>query len=508
MHPFTAKNRILVALAVFGLALGAAPRAQAQTPEAEPNNACITPQNLAGTALPVTIAGSLDTPPAVADVDFYRFTATPGDLVTITLERTAATLDPYLGVFAADCATLIALDDDGGGNLNSRTAITVPEDGTFVVAASSYVDSSFTGAGSSAGPYRLTVDAEAVVESIGGRVVSAATGTALANASVLLFHCSDTACDGFLGSVYTDADGRFLFSSADPFTPLLPAGEYNVTTEPSGYQLTETGRFAAAGGQALDLGDLPVRPLPVVGSISGRVADLQTGAPLSGTATPFAWVDLRYCPEGWYCYFVRSARPDAQGAFRFVGTENDPLRAGTYQVSVRADQYQGTETATFAVGDGQDYDAGTISLKSFPIRVHLVQECTVPSAGGTCAFTLRVGNGMANKLEGDAWNLVTAVYTGAATGFTSFQTGNPKAFNLQPGRTADLAFTFAVPATVDDGAFLCTQTFAARKGNAFDALGNYFLFCLTKGADGGFTVVPEKQKNEVLKRAQGLGAQP
>ena len=64
--------------------------------------------------------------------------------------------DPFLGLFDSNC-NLLALNDDNNGNFNSRLIFFIPPDGVFVLAATSFGDSSFTGAGAFSGSYQLTI---------------------------------------------------------------------------------------------------------------------------------------------------------------------------------------------------------------------------------------------------------------------------------------------------------------------------------------------------------------
>src|SRR5919106_1489171 len=86
------------------------PTARAQGVEVEPNSSCASPQTLSTVAFPYTLTGSLDTPPATPDIDFYRFTATPGDLIRIDLAGQAVypfTLSgPLLAALDSSCTAL------------------------------------------------------------------------------------------------------------------------------------------------------------------------------------------------------------------------------------------------------------------------------------------------------------------------------------------------------------------------------------------------------------------
>src|SRR5829696_678175 len=124
---------VLLFVAALGIALAGTP-AQAQTAatEIEPNTTCLSAQNVSATALPITINGSLDTPPGTPDVDYYRITGTPGERVLIDHMGSASgagTLeDPYLGVFNSACGLVWYADDEPtvGNRLDARIEFQVP----------------------------------------------------------------------------------------------------------------------------------------------------------------------------------------------------------------------------------------------------------------------------------------------------------------------------------------------------------------------------------------------
>jgi subtilisin family serine protease len=73
----------------------------------------------------------------LADRDWFRFQATAG--FTYTLGTTLAGLDDsVLSLYAADGATLLAADDDGGPGLASRITWTATASGTYYAAVTSY----------------------------------------------------------------------------------------------------------------------------------------------------------------------------------------------------------------------------------------------------------------------------------------------------------------------------------------------------------------------------------
>src|SRR5689334_1499246 len=114
-------RRIVPALLVLAAALTTAAPVAGQVGEVEPNNTCTIAQDVGAVSLPFSLNGSLDTPPATPDVDFFRFTVTPSATVQVDLEGQATgkgTLpDPLVGVFSSSCASL-AVDDNSGSPPN------------------------------------------------------------------------------------------------------------------------------------------------------------------------------------------------------------------------------------------------------------------------------------------------------------------------------------------------------------------------------------------------------
>lgn len=491
------KQILLLSLLVLSLLSSAASRANAQ--ESEPNDSCAASQDLGAVTLPLSLTGSLGSP----DVDFFRTlisTTNASGTAVIDLEALEG-MDTVLGVFGSDCS-LLAADDDSGAGLNSQIRINIPGDGVLIIAATSYSDFGFTGAGSYSGPYRLSIREEGHAVAVSGRVIDAGSGAPVPFASVFLSRCLFGFCSEFIGQSSTDSQGGFRFDGNFLF---LPSGDYQITVGANNYEST-TNFFFLAAGEDLNLGDIALQRIPMVSSIFGRVADSFTGAPLSGSSIPFAWVELLFCdPSFFYCYTIRYAYPDSQGNYRFDGGPGQPLPPGTYRVRAHADQYLTGESESFTVGDGEDHDAGTLGLKSFPVRVDLFQSCgQIPSSGGNCQFSVRISNGMESRLGAEVWSLVQAFGIGSPVSATTFQTGLPKTINLAPGQSTTVSSSFFVPGEISDGAFACVSGFAARRPHSFNTLGQHHLFCLVKGG-GFFSVVPESQKRDLVRKLKGQG---
>lgn len=79
----------------------------------------------------------------------YTFDGAVGQRVTVTMNRIGDGLDPYLRLQRPD-GTLLAENDDSGGDLDSRIDATLDMDGTWTVEAS--------GLGDSRGAFRLAFE--------------------------------------------------------------------------------------------------------------------------------------------------------------------------------------------------------------------------------------------------------------------------------------------------------------------------------------------------------------
>ena len=89
------------------------------------------------------------------DVDFFKFTASAGDV--ITAEILAGRIDTVMGLFNRTTGQLLAFDDDSGPGLLSRIVFTLPADGEYALAVSTFPDVEFAGIGTATGRYVLNV---------------------------------------------------------------------------------------------------------------------------------------------------------------------------------------------------------------------------------------------------------------------------------------------------------------------------------------------------------------
>lgn len=123
---------------------------------AEPNNSLARARKitLPFTSIPVSRFTEFGKP---GDVDFFRFDAKAGD--ELSAEILAGQMDTVLALFNRATGELLAFDDDGGAGSLSRIVVTIPADGEYALAVSTFPDVRFSGAGAETGRYVLVVSA-------------------------------------------------------------------------------------------------------------------------------------------------------------------------------------------------------------------------------------------------------------------------------------------------------------------------------------------------------------
>jgi hypothetical protein len=89
------------------------------------------------------------------DVDVYRFRARAGQI--IVAEILTSQLDTVMGLFNRATGELLAVDDDSGAGPLSRIQFTIPEDGEYAVAISTFPDFGFSRSSGAVGRYVLQV---------------------------------------------------------------------------------------------------------------------------------------------------------------------------------------------------------------------------------------------------------------------------------------------------------------------------------------------------------------
>jgi hypothetical protein len=290
----------------------------------------------------------------------------------------------------------------------------------------------------------------------------------------------------------TDEQGRFSFTNIPG--QILPPATYQlfVSAGPT-YQPVSTPSFVVTEGQHYDAGDIALALVPVIGSISGRVVDAATGAPLPGTVPPFAFVELQRCLD-FGCFDVITQPTDNQGRFLFqTDFSGGPLPAGTYQLLITAAQYRQRTTAPFTVGESENVDLGDIGLTPPPLQFSEIRPCgQLPPEGGECAYSFRITNTQTSTLSGLAWTIVEASSSAALTDTVRFQPGLPMWYLVQPGASQVVRFAFTVPSSTPNGSMICVQGSASQGDTFFNVIGQRTLFCITKGFTG-FRLLSENE---------------
>lgn len=262
-------RKSLVILTVAALGYFSSPIANAQSMETEPNNSCDTAQKVGSVTLPFLLPGTLDES-VDSDVDFYRFSADSGHELFVEQkgESTGAGSlgDPFLGWFDSNCVLQATSDDYR--SLDSRLLVTVPTDGVFVVAASSFFDGDFNGSGSSRGSYELSIDvAPPRIGSISAQAMDALAGVPLVGdappyANFELAECMDDDCSYIVNGGAADSDGRVSFVSDSNGDPLR-VGTYQVMAYASDFEMSSSDPFFVDQDEHFDLGQLFLNPPPI-----------------------------------------------------------------------------------------------------------------------------------------------------------------------------------------------------------------------------------------------------
>jgi len=248
--------RCLIRLIGAALILAASTSsALAQQREQEPNDTCSGAQPVALAELRGSLDAGASTP---TDVDFFRFSAAPRQLFSLTYRR-----DLLVGLFDAQC-NLLELGDSNVAPFNFRA----PADGGFVLGVAELADSAFAGGGAApTGVYRLALQPQpASIGSISGRIVDSVTAEPLAGdrtpfARVVLQRCRGELCS-FVSRQDTDALGQFRFEVGTIGRP-IPLGDFQIVASASEYQSTTTPSFAVGDDEDRDIGDVGVLPPPV-----------------------------------------------------------------------------------------------------------------------------------------------------------------------------------------------------------------------------------------------------
>jgi hypothetical protein len=163
-------------------------------------------------------------------------------------------------------------------------------------------------------------------------------------------------------------------------------------------------------------------------------------------------------------------------------------------------------TDPFEVGEGEDRDLGDLQLQPLPIQVSEIQSCgDLPPEGGQCRYNVRIGNRQAVSFQGAAWSVVESFGVNSLAGFTRFQPRRPQSLTLDPEKSRVVHWSVQVPNTLGNGTGICTDVFVGQgESPLFNTIRQRFLFCITKGVTGAFSVL---SAGEVAKLRQQMQAQ-
>jgi hypothetical protein len=321
-----------------------------------------------------------------------------------------------------------------------------------------------------------------------------------------LVQCTNVDCSEYRWVAWTYIDpstGRFTFTQQYWGAP-LEVGSYRIFIQMPSYLPFESQAFAAAEGEDVDLGDLLVQPVPRLNSISGRLVDARTRAPINGSTTP-AYVYLQGGCDWFSCAYA-SVAVDSNGRFRFDADQYGArLLAGSYWISAYADQYQPYGAPVDAPTANQDVDLGDLPLTSNPIRFSDIHACsTLPSTGGRCRFSVKLINGQAGVVNGTAWTEIEGWGLGSFVDSTRYTLAKQGvAFSAGTlGSSKTLTFDLDVPAGVRDGAFFCASIWFGQGANPFlGTTGQRHLFCIEKYPGWGrFDVVSDNEAGALLEK--------
>jgi len=508
-------NRSLWLTALFAVSLFCSSSALAQLSvieEVEPNNPCMDAQVLDGVPLPFSISGSLDSTETEPDVDFFRVSGAAGQYVSITLEGAATGMgtlgDPFLGFFNADCQ-LIAVSDDYGGTVNSRLSVQLPDGGDYILGATQCCDSEFLGGGT--GSYVLNVYEVPGIEQISGRVVDADTlvplpGDSPPYAFVWLISWNEF-WNIWIDNQPTAPDGTFAFTSNSIGDP-LEAGTYLLYISAQGYESTYTETFEVNEGESLELGDLLLNPIELIGSVSGRLVDARQGWPLPGNSPPYAFAVLERQEEwGWYPV-VGNIYSDEQGMF-FIDGVTYGVGPGNFRVMVYADDYYPLATEAFELGNKESADLGDLPVMPLPIAFSDVTGCEVLLTGEACDFSVKVHNRGMGRYRGEAWSIVGYTPQTFPNRGSTFQIGrtgvrnpNPVRINLAEDGWTTLKFRLEIPEFVQADSWICVFANVGRDPRPqFNAAGDRMLFCATTQTDGSLSRLSSKESRHLLRES-------
>lgn len=294
-----------------------------QFEEIEPNQTCAQIEGPVAVFedIPLEITGELSPGPVgegLGDVDFFYFEAPGGVRLTALLSMEAEPSGDFfqlhLGLFDTECNTIriapfaYASYPDGIYN-----RIDITPQGTdivpFFLAVSAYADEyNFPGNHTQSGPYTLRLVEPAAPVQIAGRAIDELTRQPVHDGlGVTLYRCIADDCRNDIARDTDDnrPHGQFGFSRDSWGDFPLDPGTYLIQIQAWDYEIAEIGPFEVGPGEFLDLGDIPLQPVPFVFENVVHCSNLSS----EGGICSFT-VDLRNNSEnsmdGFYWFIVEA----------------------------------------------------------------------------------------------------------------------------------------------------------------------------------------------------------
>jgi 5-hydroxyisourate hydrolase-like protein (transthyretin family) len=327
-----------------------------------------------------------------------------------------------------------------------------------------------------------------------------ATGVGTLENPLLGIYDSDCTLVESNDDIFSNPNSRVIFFVPDDGIVVLAA------TSCCDYDFVGAG--SSNGSYVITIMNAP----PFIGSISGRLVDVQNLSPLQGGPPQLGFVTLLRCEQELCQEEVAIQSTDAEGRFNLAGAP-EGLRAGTYQIAVQAAQYEHDQrrlSEPFQVLAFVDFDSGDFLLTPNPVQIRNFEICDpVPADGGVCTYSMEVVNRGDKLFVGRAWSIVNYDVPDANFAFT-FQAGArgaishvPKVLRLKPHKAMRVKFRLRIPKD-----FFALER---REARVFVEVGRS-PHAVFNGVAGAFIGSIRRQPNSVSvlpdrESHQGLGSQ-
>jgi subtilase family serine protease/subtilisin-like proprotein convertase family protein len=353
-----------------------------------------------------TIAGALGAGDCLsllrpgAFADRYTFTGSVAQQVAITL--TSGAFDAYLYLIGPG-DTVVALNDDSGGTLNSRIPITggfltLPAAGTYTIEATSFVPGA-------TGAYTVMLGSPATAGfSAAGRVTTTLFGTPRGLPGVTLTFARESGTGTVPAPVRTDAAGQWSQAG------FVEGTLYRVTPGLATYTYTPGSRTFSNASATLDFAAAPVAcarmPILVGQTVSGSLATTDCASDSEQRVGAFAdQYEFQGVAGQQIAITMTSAAFDT---FLFIGgTYTIPGGGGGFLAAVNDDS-GGTLNSRIPINSG---------FLTLPGDGTFVIEATSFRSGATGAYTLSLTSPAGFAVSGRLTS-GTAALSGVTVAFT------------------------------------------------------------------------------------------